>query len=189
LDSLRATISTPIVGVVPAIKPAARLTQTRTIGLLATEATVTRSYTDDLISSFAGECKVVKVGASKLVHEAEEKLRGREVDKKAIKTDLDQLFNAVGGDAIDTVVLGCTHFPLLVEELTELAPRKIKWVDSGEPIAKRVNTLLADIPATKENANQPNTAYFTAKNKDVEELRPALSKYGLTSIKFITDFN
>lgn len=134
--------NTPVVGVVPPIKPAAEATKTGTIAVLATPATVRRPYTHELITQFAAEKTVIKIGSSELVRVAEDKLRGLPVDKSAIATVVDEMFQADGGGNIDVVALSCTHFPLLADELSAAAPRPCLWVDSGAAIARRVRTLL-----------------------------------------------
>lgn len=144
LDQVRAALSVPVVGVVPPIKPAAALSRTGVIGLLATPATVRRAYTDDLIAQFAAGKHVVRFGSSALVEAAERKLRGELVDKSAITEAIDGLFGAPGGAETDVVALACTHFPLLRDELAAAAPRPCVWLDSGEAIARRVaNVLMA----------------------------------------------
>lgn len=137
LPALRAATDIPIVGVVPAIKTAAQLSQSKKIGLLATPGTVVRRYTQQLINDFAQDCDVTKVGAHHLVHIAEDKLQGIPVDMNLLAAEIAPLLAA----QVDTVVLGCTHYPLLKAELTELAPH-IHWIDSGEAIARRVESLL-----------------------------------------------
>ncbi len=138
LDEVRATLSIPVVGVVPPIKPAAVLTKTGTIGLLATPATVRRAYTDDLIAQFAPDKTVVRFGSAALVEAAEQKLRGETPDPSAITEAIEGLFGASGRAAIDVVALACTHFPLLQDELSAAAPRGVTWLDSGAAIARRV---------------------------------------------------
>lgn len=145
LDAVRAAIAVPVVGVVPPIKPAAALTRTGVIGLLATPATVRRAYTDDLIQQFAAGKHVVRFGSAALVEAAEHKLAGGEADAAAIREAIAGLFAAPGGAEIDVVALACTHFPLLVEDLKAAAPRAAVWLDSGEAIARRVaNVLIAE---------------------------------------------
>src|SRR5690606_39454843 len=77
LPHIRSHFNQPIVGVVPAIKPAAARSRTKVIGLLATPATIARAYTQELIREHASDCMVVSVGSSELVHMAEQKLRGQ----------------------------------------------------------------------------------------------------------------
>ncbi|HEX5678229.1 MAG TPA: glutamate racemase [Alcanivorax sp.] len=135
LEALRAELSVPVVGTVPAIKPAAALSRSGVIGLLATSATVTRPYTDNLIREFAGHCTLVRVAADGLVEQAERLLAGEPVDNTVLDTGLAPLWRA---PPLDTVVLGCTHFPLLRDLLDARAPRPVQWVDSGTAIARRV---------------------------------------------------
>jgi glutamate racemase len=138
LDETRAALSVPVVGVVPPIKPAAALTKTGVIGLLATPATVRRTYTNDLIARFAVDKHVIRFGSSALVAAAESKLRGDAVSSSAIEEAIAGLFGAPRGEALDVVALACTHFPLIVEELQKAAPKACVWLDSGAAIARRV---------------------------------------------------
>ncbi len=146
LDAVRAALPVPVVGVVPPIKPAAALTRTGVIGLLATPATVQRAYTDDLIAQFAADRGVIRFGSAALVEAAERKLRGKAVDKTAVAEAMNGLFGTRGGDQIDVVALACTHFPLLAQELAAAAPRPCAWLDSGAAIARRVAHVLSTEP-------------------------------------------
>lgn len=143
LDAVRAALTVPVVGVVPPIKPAAALTRTGVIGLLATPATVKRAYTDDLVAQFAADKKVVRHGSAALVQAAEQKLRGEPPDAAALAEALHGLFGAPDGAEIDVVALACTHFPLLTQELAAAAPRTAVWLDSGEAIARRLAHVLS----------------------------------------------
>lgn len=143
LDALRYAVRVPVIGVVPAIKPAANLTQTGTIGLLATPNTVRRAYTDQLIEAFAKGVCVVRHGAIGLAGAAEDFLCGGALSDKVVKEAMDGLFNQKHGSDIDVVVLACTHYPHLQNALQSAAPRPIIWVDSGAAIAARARTLLS----------------------------------------------
>ncbi|MBL7251533.1 glutamate racemase [Alloalcanivorax marinus] len=137
LDALRAALPVPVVGTVPAIKPAAALTASGVIGLLATSATVCRPYTDRLIEDFATHRTVVRVAGDALVGQAEQLLATGSVDATVIEAALAPLWQQ---PELDTVVLGCTHFPLLRDHFRP--PRAITWVDSGAAIARRVDQVL-----------------------------------------------
>ena len=125
LQDVRAALDIPVVGTVPAIKPAAQLTQTGTIGLLATPGTVRRAYTAELISNFARDVDVVMHGSIELVKLAEAHARGEDLPINAFEAAQKPLFDAPGGDRIDTVVLACTHFPLVRAQLVASAPRTV----------------------------------------------------------------
>jgi glutamate racemase len=157
LDEVRAAVSVPVVGVVPPIKPAAAMSQTGVIGVLATPATVRRPYTDDLIAKFAPGLRVVRFGSAALVAAAEQKLRGAAVPEGAIREAMDALFGAPGGGEIDAVALACTHFPLLADELMAAAPRACAWLDSGAAIARR----LAQVSNAKAGQARIGRAGFT----------------------------
>lgn len=187
LPAVRASVAMPVVGTVPAIKPAVEASVTRTIGLLGTPGTVRRKYTQALIDEFAGDCTVLRHGSAEFVELAERKLCGEPVDAGAIDDALAGLFRQPGGDAIDTVVLACTHFPLLGPELAARSPRPLRWIDSGAAIARRVAALLPDpAPVAPTGPAAPtHRAVFTAQTPAVEGLHPALARRGLDRVEFI----
>jgi glutamate racemase len=145
LDHARAALDLPIVGTVPAIKPAAEVSKTRVIGVLGTEATVRQPYVDDLAARFAADCTLIRHGSPELVELAEAKLAGEAIDAEAVKTATLPLFQAPDGERIDTVVLACTHFPLLAEELGMAFPQ-VTYVDGGPGIARRIAYLTRGQP-------------------------------------------
>ncbi|MBZ0334273.1 glutamate racemase [Marinobacter sp. AL4B] len=138
LPYLRARTEIPVVGVVPAIKPASQCTLNRKIGVLATPATVKRPYLDKLIRDFASNCEVVRLGDPNLVRWAEELVSGQEPNQH----QLNEAMRPFQQRGVDTVVLGCTHYPLLLQWFRESLPDVAFWVDSGEAIARRVEYLL-----------------------------------------------
>ncbi len=148
LAAIRKALDVPVVGVVPAIKPAAQISKTKTLAVLGTPGTVKRRYVDALIRDFAKDCEVRLHGSVNLVQMAEDKLAGKKVSAAQIKTEIAPLFLGNQGGTgerraeIDTVVLACTHFPLLADELKAAVPASIVWIDSGEAIARRVETVL-----------------------------------------------
>jgi len=181
LPRLRSHYTLPIVGVVPAIKPAAQLSRNRVIGLLATPGTVQRPYTEQLIRDFAADCTVIRVGSSALVEQAEHKLRGEVVDKKLLR-ELLQPF--VDGGA-DTIVLGCTHFPLLRDELQAAIGAQMQWVDSGDAIARRVEQLLNDQQQRNDTSPQAAIAALTADDTGARALWPALQQRGFERMEIV----
>lgn len=180
LPALRERFSCPVVGVVPAIKPAAKLTRNGVVGLLATRATVQRPYTHDLVARFATDCEILMLGSAELVEMAEAKLHGEEVSLEALKKIVRPWLRRP--EPPDTVVLGCTHFPLLADELKQVMPDGTRLVDSGAAIARRTAWLLAN----QENASlsgEENLAYCMAFTAEIDSLRPVLADYGFKSIK------
>ena len=184
LPFLREHFSIPIVGVVPAIKPAALLTENGIIGLLATPATIDRPYTAQLIKEFAADKQVLKMGSTQLVKLAECKLHGKLIRPEDIEAVLAPWLSLE--KVPDTIVLGCTHFPLLKEEIARCFQGKINLVDSGNAIAQRIAQLLAQTPDMKrENIHQ---AFFTQdfseqQSDEFKALQRSFSAFGFSSLQ------
>jgi glutamate racemase len=142
LPALRAAYAIPIVGTVPAIKPAAAATQSGLISVLATPGTVSRDYTTELIRDFAQGVDVTLVGSKALAGLAERALRGEAVSDDAIRAEIAPCFVEKGGKRTDTIVLACTHYPLLLDRLKALAPWPVEWIDPAPAIARRVAQVV-----------------------------------------------
>ncbi len=145
LDHVRAALDLPVVGTVPAIKPAAERSRSRVIGVLGTEATVRQPYVDELTARFAADCTVLRHGSSKLVALAEAKLGGAPIDPAAIAAAVRPLLDQPGGERMDTLVLACTHFPLIAEELAVALPG-VEFVDGSLGIGRRIAYLTRGQP-------------------------------------------
>jgi len=181
LDHVRAALDLPIVGTVPAIKPAALLSKTRVIGVLGTDATVRQPYVDDLAARFAADCIVLRHGSAELVDLAERALGGEAPPADRLRAVLDGLFAQPGGERLDVIVNACTHFPLLEAELAAAAPHPVQFVDGGPGIARRVAYLTdgQQWPA----APGAGRAIFTLRSARTEALAPALARYGLSEVE------
>lgn len=144
---LRAAYTVPFVGTVPAIKPACAASRTKRVSVLGTKATVKREYTQALIRDFAQGCEVTLVGSAELAALAETAVGGGEVSDEEILAELMPCFIGAGEDAsqrTDTIVLACTHYPLLLDRLDQLAPWPVDWIDPAPAIARRVTSLLPE---------------------------------------------
>jgi glutamate racemase len=181
LNNVRRVLNMPVIGTVPAIKPAAIISKSKVIGVLGTQATVRQAYVDQLIADHASDCTVLRHGSAELVELAEAKLRGVPVAVAAFARALRGLLEQPGADAMDTIVLACTHFPLVQNELIAASERTFNWVDSGDGIARRV------LHWTKGMTwNSPRgRAVFTKSDQSLEALRSALLHYGLTEIDIL----
>ena len=179
LSSVREVLEVPIVGTVPAIKPAAALTRSGTIGLLGTEATIRQAYVDRLEQEYATGKRLLRHAAPELVAAAEAKLRGLPVNPDVIARSVDGLRQQTGGKAIDTVVLACTHFPLLKSELAQGFGPGVTFVDGAQGIARRIADLTRGQAFTRTT---PDLALFTRDEPGLDALAPALASYGLSRI-------
>ena len=178
LDHVRSALDLPIVGTVPAIKPAAEISKTRVIGVLGTEATVRQPYVDNLAAEFASDCTIIRHGSPELVDLAEAKLAGDAVSIEAVRAATQPMFDAPEGDHIDVGVLACTHFPLLRDELSQAFP-KVQWIDGGPGIARRIAWLTREQPWPTERSD--GVMVFTADPRS--PLLSALARYGIGDIR------
>ena len=179
LGMVRDVLEVPIVGTVPAIKPAAELTRTGTIGLLGTAATIRQGYVDRLEAEFARGKRLLRAAAPELVAAAEAKLRGEAVDPAVYDRAAQTLRAQPGGDAIDTVVLACTHFPLVEDELARAFGPGVQFVHGAAGIARRIAVLTREQTFVR---SKPDLALFTRDGAERAQLAPALRRYGLLEI-------
>ena len=180
LGMVREVLETPIVGTVPAIKPAADLTRSGVFGLLGTEATMRQAYVDDLESEFASGKRLLRHGTNGLVALAEAKLRGEPVSVDEVAQEAKGLVLQHHGNEIDTVVLACTHFPLLRDELQQAFGCGVALVDGAEGIARRIAFLVEGQDLAREG---PDFAVTTGTLEDFQRLRDAFAARGIEDLR------
>lgn len=180
LAMVREVLETPIVGTVPAIKPAAALTQTGVFAVLGTDATVRQPYVDRLEREFAHAKRMLRHGANGLVSLAEAKMRGEIVTVEAVRAELYGLLAQDHADRIDTIVLACTHFPLLKDEIAAAIGRPVTFVDGADGIARRI----ADLTKGRAFAGTGDDfAVTTGPLEDFALLAPAFGEQGIADLR------
>lgn len=177
LPFVRAALDIPVVGTVPAIKPAAAMSKSRVIGVLGTPATVRQPYVDDLAARFAADCTVLRHGSSELVALAEAKLGGEAIAPEEVAAAVAPLT----GQGMDVVVLACTHFPLLADELAVALPG-VAQIDGGPGIARRIAHLTEG--QLWPNAAPRGIALFTGGGPNVPLAR-ALAALNLDDLRHV----
>jgi glutamate racemase len=182
LPALRAKFSIPFVGTVPAIKPACERSETKRVSLLATAGTVKREYTQALIRQYGAGCEVKLVGSPNLATLAEAVLRGEAVAADDIRAELSPCF-VDGGSRTDTVVLACTHYPLILDQLEALAPWPVTWIDPADAIARRASSLLGEASEPGEPKPGFISAYFTSGREPSEALIRSLALFRAEAVK------
>ena len=178
LEHVRSALDLPVVGTVPAIKPAAEMSKTRVIGVLGTEATVRQRYVDNLAAEFAADCTLIRHGSPELVELAEARFGGEAVNPEAVKAAARPMFDAPGGNRIDTVVLACTHFPLLEDELRAAFPG-VAYVHGGAGIARRIAWLTREQPWPDHAPDGLMVTTSAARSPSLA----ALARYGIAEIR------
>jgi len=182
LPALRGRFHLPFIGTVPAIKPACAASQSKRVSVLGTEATVAREYTHALIRNFGHGCDLTLVGSARLAALAEAALSGEPVDDAAIRAEIEPCFVTDGTERTDTIVLACTHYPLLLDRFERLAPWPVRWIDPAPAIARRVVELVG--PASDAPPPAQPKALFTSGRKPSRDLVAALADFGLEAGEF-----
>jgi glutamate racemase len=181
LKDLREQFLIPFVGTVPAIKPACARSKSRLVSVLGTQGTVTREYTRALIQEFAQGCDVKLVGSSKFAPMAEAELNGNPASDAEIAAELKPCFVEKSGARTDTIVLACTHYPLLLERLRKVAPWPVEWIDPAPAIARRVVELLG-APTERLQAAAPQFI-FTSGRAPSPTLARAMAEFAAVAEK------
>jgi glutamate racemase len=184
---VRRAYALPFVGTVPAIKPAAAMTKSNIVGVLATPGTVSREYTHGLVSSYAAHCKVILHGAKRLAEIAEEKLRGHLPDGDEVRREIAPVFCEWESGRTDVVVLGCTHYPLLLDDMKAVAPWEVTYVDPAPAIARRTEDVLGDATFKEQppSAIGQDTVILTSAHARAAESLGAYATMGFTLHHFL----
>lgn len=184
LTVVREHVPVPVIGTVPAIKPAAERTSTGLVSVLATPGTVAREYTRGLVATHARGVEVTLVGSLRLATLAEARLRGGAVDAGAVESELRPCFVERDGRRTDVVVLACTHYPFLLDLFRRIAPWPVAWIDPGEAIARRTRAVLLGEERFEDlhEVEDPGagSAYFTSGHAPEPALVRVLARHGLT---------
>ncbi|NQW01741.1 MAG: glutamate racemase [Rhodospirillales bacterium] len=159
LPRLRALLPIPVVGTVPAIKLATAASKSKMISVLATPATARSPYLRALIKQFARGFDVSVVETPDLAAMAEGHFKGTAVDRQRLARDIAPAFIDACGRRTDTVVLGCTHYPLLLDELQAAAPWPVNWLDPAQAVASQLMRVL--YPSCLIGGPHPIPATFT----------------------------
>jgi glutamate racemase len=182
LAQLRARFQVPFIGTVPAIKPACAVSVSKRVSVLGTQATIAREYTRALIRDFANGADITLVGSGALASLAEAQLRGESVDDAAITRELAPCFVEEGGRRTDTVVLACTHYPLLLDRFTRLAPWPVRFIDPAPAIARRALELVGAPKGERRETHESAQILFTSGRPPSPALAAALAGFGLDAL-------
>lgn len=186
LAPLRDHFEVPFVGTVPAIKTAGEKTKSGLFSLLATPGTVKRRYTSDLVEHFASHCHVTMVGAECLAELAEDFMRGKAIDSNQLVQILKPAFVEKRGARTDIIVLGCTHYPLLINEMRKVELWPVSYIDPAPAIAKQGQVVLRRLFGENLNVGEEevgNQLLYTGSDDIISNIGGYLSNIGLHEVR------
>lgn len=160
---LRDTYTIPIIGIEPAIKPAALQTKTKAIGILATKGTLSSELFHKTTDVFTNHIKVVEQVGVGLVQLIETGKMDSEEMTSLLKIYMKPMLDA----NVDYLVLGCTHYPYLMPQLLKILPKHIKIIDSGEAVAKQTQTVLKKHNLLNQSITRPKLQFYSNGHLDV----------------------
>ncbi len=176
LDALRKKYEIPFIGVVPAIKPAAVISEKGRIGLFATNRTVSDSYTANLIDLFAKNCEVFSFADPDIVSFVEKQFFSADEDEiiSAIRPAVDYFLE----NRTDSIILGCTHFLYLEKYFRMIVPDTVEIVDSREGVSNQALRIL-ESAENRDDINCENSLFVTSDNKETENYREFAEYFNL----------
>jgi glutamate racemase len=140
IATLRERYALPVIGVEPGVKPGLAVTKTGVVGILATTETLKSRKFENLVSRFCNDCKVVVQECPGLVEQIEQMDLSGEKTRSLVKTYVSALLD----QEADTLVLGCTHYPLITELIESVAGKQVKVIDTGFAVAREVIRRLEE---------------------------------------------
>jgi glutamate racemase len=168
LPDLRASFDLPIVGMVPAVKPAAAATRSGKVAVLATPVTIGTETFSDLVERFAAGITVLERPCPGLVETVER----AETEGPQLESLLSECLGPALADGADTVVLGCTHYAFLRRAVERFAGPTVAVIDTGEPVARQAVRVLTERRLRTAKAEAGRLSVYTT--GDVGSLRCAL---------------
>ena len=183
INFLRNKYAVPFIGIEPAIKPAALITKTKTIGILATKGTLNSSLFEKTSNSIRKDILIKETIGKGLV----ELIEGGKLKSNEMTILLSSFLKPMMDSNIDSLVLGCTHYPYLIPQIRKIVGSKIRIIDSGEAVAKQTKAILSknELLNTTENYSAKHSINI---NSDKSVLENLLSNIKNENIK-ITERN
>ena len=171
IETLRRNYKIPIIGIEPAIKPAALQTDSKIIGILATKGTLSSALFSRTTEMFRKDVRVIEIIGEGLVSLIEAgKLNSSEMIE-LLKKHTKPMIDA----EIDFLVLGCSHYPYLIPQLRKILPENVKIIDSGEAVARQTKSVLQNLNLLREENTKPSLVFYT--NAHLATLKSLLKNY------------
>lgn len=162
LETLREQYSVPIVGLEPAVKPAAASSRIGRIGVLATAATLQTERFHRLVQTYGQNVEVFQRASPELVDLVE----AGEISGESVERFLEQALAPLRDAGIDTLVLGCTHYPFLREAIQDVMGPEVQVLDSGEAVARQVERVLTGMEALAVNEGPGQIRLLTTGDRE-----------------------
>lgn len=162
IKELRAKYSVPLIGIEPAIKPAATLSKTQTIGILATKGTLNSELFHQTAERFQNTKIVEQIG-----HGLVQLIENGGINSTEMAKLLNSYLQPMIEANIDYLVLGCSHYPYLIPQIKKILPESIKIIDSGEAVARQTKNILEERIGFNNQLEKSTQVFYTNSNPQV----------------------
>lgn len=167
LNDLRARFpEIPFVGMEPAVKPAAAVTGTGRVGVLATPTTFAGDMYAALVDRFARGIEIYQSTCPGLVEQIEQ----GELDSPATRAILEEALTPMLAAGVDTIVLGCTHYPFVIPLIQSITGPKVRTIDPAPAIARQTQRLLTERDWLNPDERAGEIQYFTSGTSDALQM-------------------
>lgn len=163
---LRETLPIAVVGIEPAVKPAARLTQTGVVGVLATQQTVNSPRLQALIRDHASDVQVIAQACPGLVEHVEAGDFNSTAVRQLLKAYTLPLLDA----GADTLVLGCTHYPFLSEAIHDVTHGRMTILETSTPVTHQLMRVLAQHGLRHETTANGSVQFFSGRQDEQHQI-------------------
>lgn len=167
IKEIRSRYNIPIIGIEPAIKPAANLSETKAIGILATKGTLNSELFNQQLKNYPNVKIMEQVGYGLVELIEDGKIQTEEM-RNLLKLYLRPMIEA----GIDYLVLGCSHYPYLINEIKKIIPSTVQIIDSGQAVAKQTKAILTQHNILNMGQEKSTTTFYT--NSDAQVLKNIL---------------
>lgn len=164
--------SVPIIGVVPALKTAASVSKKRKIAVFSTRYTSQSAYQKNLIDQFAYDCAVIRIGSTNVVSLIEQ----GDLNSRSLMRELRLKLGILQGNGVDVLVLGCTHFPFIRDQIRAIVGKDVAILDSGGAVARQVKRIVEHKPALASMSYPSHQFYTTSDPERVQRVASTLLK-------------
>jgi glutamate racemase len=165
IDNFRSEYKIPFVGMEPALKPAALQSKTKKIGILATENTLNSKLFKQTFEKYATGLEVFVQPGYGLVELVEQNAQKSDHARRILTRYLLPMMDK----GVDTLVLGCTHYPFLIETIKQVTKNRITIIDPADAVANQTKRLLIQFDLASNKNHHPLFHFFTTGDKEIAQ--------------------
>jgi glutamate racemase len=165
IELLRSKVSIPVIGVEPAIKPASKLSQSKKVAILVTQATSNNSRFNDLVAEHKNGAEVFIQPCPGLVEFIEQNKQNSEACLQLLESYINPLIS----QGVDTLVLGCTHYPFALPQINNITNNKINIIETSAPVTLQLTKKLEEAGLCANKNQLGNNQFYSSQPSEQQQ--------------------